>query len=123
MSIYDQLGHEHGIRTAVDDFYQRVLADPALQPYFQGVDMSRLRAHQTKLLVQVTGGPVEYDGRDLATAHQPLDISPQDFDRVVGHLASTLTDLGVEQATIAQVGAALTAHRDDIVRRPEPVHG
>jgi hemoglobin len=122
MSIYEQLGQEHGIRTAVDDFYQRVLADPALQPYFEGADMSRLRAHQTKLLVQVTGGPVEYDGRDLATAHQSLDITPQDFDRVVGHLASTLTDLGVEQATIAQVGAALSAHRGDIVSRPDPVN-
>jgi hemoglobin len=122
MSIYEQLGQEHGIRTAVEDFYRRVLADPALQPYFEGTDMSRLRVHQTKLLVQVTGGPVEYDGRDLATAHQPLDITPQDFDRVVGHLASTLTDLGVEQATIAQVGAALTAHRDDIVSQADPVN-
>lgn len=122
MSIYEQLGQEHGIRTAVDDFYQRVLADPALQPYFRGADLNRLRAHQTKLLVQVTGGPVGYDGRDLATAHQPLDITPQDFDRVVGHLASTLGDLGVEQATIAQVGAALTAHRDDIVSQADPVN-
>ncbi len=117
MSIYEELGQEHGIRTAVDDFYRRVLADPALQSYFQNSDMNRLRAHQAKLLVQVTGGPVEYDGRDLATAHQSLDIAPQDFDRVVGHLASTLTDLGVEQATIAQVGAALAAHRDDIVSK------
>lgn len=122
MSIYERLGQEHGIRTAVDDFYQRVLADPALQSYFQGSDMNRLRAHQTKMLVQVTGGPVEYDGRDLATAHKPLDIAPQDFDRVVGHLASTLTDLGVEQATIDQVGAALTAHRDDIVSQTGSVN-
>jgi hemoglobin len=121
MSIYEELGQEHGIRTAVDDFYRRVLADPALKSYFDGADMSRLRAHQAKLLVQVTGGPVGYDGRDLATAHQSLDIAPEDFDRVVGHLASTLTDLGVAQGTIAQVGAALSAHRDDIVSRTDTV--
>jgi hemoglobin len=113
--IYERLGREHGIRTAVDGFYERVLADPALAAYFDGVDMAGLRGHQTKLLVQVTGGPVEYKGRDLAAAHEGLGITPQDFDRVVGHLVATLTALGVEQDDIAAIGAALTAHRDDVV--------
>jgi hemoglobin len=115
MSIYETLGQEVGIRTAVDDFYERLLADPQLAPYFDGVDMSRLRAHQTKLLVQVTGGPVGYDGRDLATAHQALGITSEDFDRVVGHLAATLTDLAVAPGTIGDIAAALGAHRDAIV--------
>jgi hemoglobin len=115
MSIYATLGEEVGIRTAVDDFYQRLLADPQLKAYFDGVDMTRLRAHQTKLLVQVTGGPVQYDGRDLATAHRPLGITPEDFDRVVGHLAATLTDLGASPEIIGDIAAALGAHRDEIV--------
>jgi hemoglobin len=121
VSIYEQLGQEVGIRTAVDDFYRRVVADPQLTGYFDDVDMTALRAHQTKLLVQVTGGPVEYSGRDLATAHEGLGISRRDFDRVVGHLAATLTDLGVAQDTIDQVGGALTAHRDEIVSPDQAV--
>ena len=115
MSIYERLGREQGIKTAVDDFYERVVSDPELKPYFDGVDMGRLRGHQTKLLVQVTGGPVEYDGRELAVAHRDLGITSADFDRVVAHLVGTLTDLGVSQDDIGQVGAALTAHRDEIV--------
>ena len=115
MSLYERLGREQGIRTAVDDFYRRVLGDPELTAYFDGVDMGRLRGHQAKLLVQVTGGPVGYDGRDLARAHGDLGITRQDFDRVVGHLASTLTDLGVAQEDVAEVGSALTAHREEIV--------
>jgi len=120
MSIYERLGQEHGVRTAVDDFYKRVLADPHLASYFDGVDMGRLRAHQTKLLVQVTGGPATYDGRDLATAHRGLGITSADFDRVVEHLAGTLADLGADAGTVAEVGAALTTHREDIVTRPGP---
>jgi hemoglobin len=77
--------------------------------------MRRLRAHQVALLVQVTGGPAGYSGRDLAAAHEHLGITPQDFDRVVGHLAATLADLGVQPDDIAEVGAALAAHRDEIV--------
>jgi hemoglobin len=115
MSLYERLGQDQGIRAAVDEFYVRVTGDPELKPYFDGVDMGRLRAHQAKLLIQVTGGPVQYDGRDLAVAHDDMGITGPDFDRVVGHLAGTLEDLGVAQEDIGQVGAALTAHRDEIV--------
>jgi hemoglobin len=122
VSLYDRLGQEVGIRTAVDDFYVRVVSDPQLAPFFEGIDLPRLRRHQTALLVQVTGGPVEYSGRALAEGHAGLGITPADFDRVVEHLVATLTALGVPAEDIGQVGAALGAHRDDIVTAPEPVH-
>lgn len=121
MSLYDRLGQEVGIRTAVDDFYVRVVSDPQLAPFFEGIDLPRLRRHQTALLVQVTGGPVEYSGRDLAAGHAGLGITPADFDRVVEHLVATLTSLGVAAEDIGEVGAALGAHRDDIVTAAEPV--
>ncbi len=115
MSIYERLGQEQGIRTAVDDFYERVVGDPQLARYFDDVDLRKLRAHQTALLVEVTGGPATYSGRDLATAHAHLGITPQDFDRVVEHLVATLTSLGVAEQDIGAVGEALVAHRDEIV--------
>jgi hemoglobin len=121
MSLFERLGQEAGIRTAVDDFYVRVVADPQLAPFFEGIDLPRLRRHQTALLSQVTGGPVEYTGRDLAAGHAGLGITPEDFDRVVGHLVATLTALGVSAEDIGAVGEALTAHRDDIVTATEPV--
>jgi hemoglobin len=120
MSLYERLGQEVGIRTAVDDFYRRVVADPQLAPFFEGVDLAQLRRHQAALLVQVTGGPVEYSGRDLAAGHDGLGITADDFDRVVGHLVDTLTELGVSAEDIGAVGAALTAHRDEIVAEPAP---
>ena len=115
MSLYARLGEQVGIRTAVDDFYERVVGDPELAHFFEGIDLPQLRRHQTALLVQVTGGPVEYSGRELAAGHAGLGIGPADFDRVVGHLVATLTSLGVSQEDIGAVGAALTAHRDEIV--------
>jgi hemoglobin len=121
MSLYERLGQEAGIRTAVDDFYARVVSDPELAPYFEGIDLPRLRRHQTALLSQVTGGPVEYSGRDLAAGHAGLGITPADFDRVVGHLVATLAALGVSPDDIGEVGAALSAHRDDIVTAVQPV--
>jgi hemoglobin len=120
MSIFERLGQEQGIRAAVDDFYERVVGDPQLAHYFDGVDLRKLRGHQTALLVQVTGGPAAYSGRDLAAAHDRLGIVPADFDRVVAHLVATLTSFGVSAEDIGTVGEALTAHRDEIVTAPAP---
>jgi hemoglobin len=113
-TIYEQLGTD-AIRAAVDRFYQLVVADPQLAGYFTTVDMAALKRHQAALLVQVTGGPVEYTGRDLAVAHQPLNIPERDFLLVVGHLVATLQELRVEAGVIDQIVDALAAHRDEIV--------
>ena len=114
-TLYQKLGADVGIRRAVDVFYDRVVADPALAPYFTGIDMPALRRHQVAMLSTATGGPAQYDGRDMEAAHAGLGVKDEHFDRVVGHLAGTLTDLGVDEESIGQVGAALISLRPAIV--------
>ena len=74
-TLYESLGAEVGIRTAVDQFYDRVVADPRLAAYFDGVDMIALRRHQVDMLSAATGGPEELHGcgdgrRARRTAHR-----------------------------------------------------
>ena len=114
-TLYDKLGADAGITKAVDEFYTRVVADPDLAPFFSGVDMTALRRHQVAMLSAATGGPTQYTGRDMQTAHAGLGITDAHFDRVVEHLAGTLADLGVDQETIGEVAAALTPLRSAIV--------
>ena len=115
MTIFDAIGGAPAVQAAVDDFYVRVLADPALAPVFAGADMNRLKAHQRAFIAAAIGGPQLYTGRDMATAHAGLGITDAQFDAVVGHLVDTLTGLGVPDATITQIGATLTPLRTDIV--------
>lgn len=115
MSIYEVLGREHGIRTAVDEFYRRVLGDRTLQHYFAGVNIPHLRRHQVMLLAAVTGGPNPYQGRDLGDAHRRLSIMPEHFDVVVRHLSDTLDHLGVATDVRNQITAVLGSHRNEIV--------
>lgn len=115
MTIYDSIGGAPAVQAAVDDFYTRLLADAALAPFFAGVDLRRLKTHQRAFIAAALGGAEVYAGRDMATAHAGLAITDRDFDAVVGHLVDTLTGLGVPTDTIAQIGAALTPLRADIV--------
>ena len=38
-------------------FYDRVLVDPELAPFFEGIDVEKLREHLADFLTVLTGGP------------------------------------------------------------------
>jgi hemoglobin len=120
-TIYDSIGGADSVAVAVDKFYVRVLDDPALVGYFDGVDLKDLRAHQRAFIAAALGGPEVYSGRSMKEAHARLHIQPEHFDLVVVHLVETLTELGVPGETIGEIGAALLPLKADIApAQPAP---
>lgn len=91
---YDIVGPD-AIRVVVDQFYSAVCADPDLSGFFTGVDIERVKRHQTLLIGQLWGGPVAFPLKALADAHAHLGITPESYWKVVGHLMVTLTRAGV----------------------------
>lgn len=91
---YDVVGGA-AIRAVVDQFYVAVTADPDLQHYFTGVDIDRLKRHQALLIGQLWGGPVAFPLKALEDAHADLNITPESYWKVVGHLMVTLTRMKV----------------------------
>ena len=114
-SDYDLIGGASAVTAVVDAFYQRVLADPELSHFFTDVDIPRLKRHQVMLVSHVLGGPVTYDGRSLADAHEHLPIEPEHFRRVVEHLVDALDKAGVPSDVIGRVGTALQGSEPEIV--------
>jgi hemoglobin len=117
---YDRIGGGPAIRAVVDRFYELVLGDGRLSGYFAGTDVTQLKRHQVLLISQVTGGPAQYDGRDLQQAHAALDITGEDFALVVSYLAQALEEAGVPAEIIGRVGAQLAATKRDIVAAGAP---
>jgi hemoglobin len=114
MTIFEQIGGPPAVTAAVDDFYRRVIADPELTRYFDGVDMRRLMGHQRAFISAAIGGPEPYLGRSMGEAHALLNIQPDHFDRVVDHLANTLIDLGVDGPIVEEIGANLAPLKNEI---------
>ena len=119
-SVYDQLGGEVAINAAVERFYDRVLADPALAPFFTGIPMSRLKSHQAAFLSQALGGPTKYSGASMRAAHAKLAIEQLHFDLVATHLVETLRELGVSESIIQEVAAAVVPLSGQVVNTPVP---
>ena len=117
-TLYERIGGEPAVRAAVDRFYQRVLADPELTGFFDGISMQRLKGHQFAFLSQALGGPKQYSGASMRDAHRRLAIEQRHFDGVAVHLVETLRELGVSEEIIATVGGALTPLSGEIVNTP-----
>lgn len=115
-SAYDRIGGAPAVHAVVEQFYDHVLADPQLRRFFLGdddgrhverVDMARQKGHFKLLVAVLLGAPVRYEGRDLATAHQGLGITSQDYDRVADLFVGTLWINHVPADVIAAVTGTL----------------
>jgi hemoglobin len=116
-TIFERLGGMVSIDVAVDRFYDRVVDDPELAPFFDRVDLRRQRGHQKAFLAMALGGHQAYEGRGLAEAHRHLAISDHHVDLVAGHLAAVLALLGVSPALIDEVVSAVDGLRDTVLGR------
>jgi len=56
-SLYERLGGQAAVTAAVDLFYNKVIKDPLLQPFFTRLDLNRQRRKQVAFLTAAFGGP------------------------------------------------------------------
>ena len=120
VSDYDAIGGGPAVSAVVNDFYERVLGDPHLAPYFEGIDIPQVKRHQVHLVTQVRGGPNNYDGRPLAEAHAGLGVDHDDFAAVAGHLTGAMRDAGVPEDILMRAIAVVAATEPDIVKSGSP---
>ena len=116
-SVYHDIGGREAVEAVVDEFYDRVLADERLVPYFEGTEMADLRAHQVQFISSVAGGPVDYSGADMREAHAHLDIDDEAFDAVAGHLRAALRANDVDEAHVAAIMASVESLREPALGR------
>ena len=114
-TLYQQLGEGAGIAGVVDRLYELIMADETLAPYFVETRLAQQKGHMAMFLAAATGGPNSYKGLDLDAAHAGRGITDADFDKVIGHAATALTEAGVDAETIGQVAGALMPLRAQVV--------
>ncbi|WP_082500682.1 group I truncated hemoglobin [Agreia sp. Leaf244] len=114
-SMYERLGGHDTVKVAVAVFYTRVLADPLLAPYFEGIDLARLRSHQAAFLSVAMEGPDVFAGRPLSEAHAGLEVAGEAFDAMIEHLEFALVDVGVDAGDVAELVSRVRSFRDLVV--------
>jgi hemoglobin len=119
-SLYDRLGGEPTLIAAMDRFYDKVLKDPLVSPFFEGMDMAAQRSKGVAFLSTVMGGPDVYRGLDMRKAHARIvarGMGEQHFDAIISHLRATLHELGANPADAAEAVGLAEGARDEVLNR------
>ncbi len=117
-SLYERLGGEAAVAASVVRFYEKIMADATLAPFFDGLELPKQIDKQVAFMTMAFGGPNNYSGQDLRRVHAPLvrrGLGNAHFDAVAGHLIATLQELGVSEALINEVVAIVGTTRADVL--------
>lgn len=117
-SLYQRVGGEPAVTRLIDDFYRRVLDDPELCPFFEGVPMERLRSMQREFFAAALDGPARYTGRPLSEAHYRRGIEPRHLRRFLDHLLETLEDQ-LEDDDVMSIISRINRYVGEITGRGE----
>ncbi len=119
-NLYEAIGGDAAVNAAVDLFYRKVLMDVRISHFFDSADMDDQRAKQKAFLTMVFGGPNDYTGKDMRTAHAPLverGLDENHFNMVAEHLQATLKELGVPADLAGKVMKIAAGTIDDVLNR------
>lgn len=85
--LYQALGGKEGIARLMDDLVERAVKDPRIGPIFQeSFKQTKPQALKDSLTAQIcllAGGPCEYDGVDMQSAHMHMKIDKSHFNALV----------------------------------------
>lgn len=118
-TLYDRLGGHEAIRAVVDDFYDRLVDDDELGPFFADADLEHLRETQTDFLCEAAGGPQTYDGPTVEEAHLDVPFEPEHIERAVALLEESLATFEVQEDAAAAVVDAVAQFEAELLAGPE----
>jgi len=117
-ALYQQLGAKPGLVTLMDDFMQRLLADPRMNPFFKDVDQVHVKAQLVDQFCEVSGGPCKLKGPDMKRAHAGMDITRSNFNALVEVLQQSMDAQGIPFGAQNRLLAKLAPMHRDIVNTP-----
>jgi hemoglobin len=118
--MYEAIGGRQKLNAAVRIFYERVLKDPALAPFFEGANMDGLRAKQVMFLSMLLGGGKGFARPDIQGAHAQSrheGLTDAHFDAFTAHFRATLETIGVDAEIVEKVMQDLESTRKEVLGR------
>ncbi len=123
-TLFTNLGGLPAISAVVDEFLGIVVGDARINKFFTQTVASpqRVAALRQNLIDQVcagSGGPCEYKGQDMKTAHRNMAITDVEFDALVEDLVKALDKFNVPLPEKAALIGVLAPMRADIVEKKQ----
>ena len=119
-TLYDRIGGEAAVDAAVELFYKKVILDYRINRFFDKTDMEKQIVKQKAFFTFAFGGPNNYSGKGMRSAHKRLvkmGLDDTHFDAVMEHLGATLIELEVPADLITEAAGIAESVRDDVLNK------
>ncbi len=122
--LYERLGGVYAIATVVDDFIDRVMANPNLNKNplvdeaHHKVPPAGFKYLVTEMVCWATGGPQSYTGKSMADSHQHLKITEEEWLSFEQDFQNCLDHFNVPQQEQSELFTILRSTKNDIVITP-----
>lgn len=114
-TIYEQIGGAPTIDKLVGTFYQHVLADPLLSPFFENTSIEKLQRMQKAFFTIALGGPEPDIKVSIFESHRGRGIKRNHLTRFTEHLMHSLREIGVEEKNATKVYQRISLYADDVL--------
>ena len=125
--LYNRVGEEK-LRAVVNDTVDMAVKDPKVALDRAGKAAGWTATPQNiedfkrglfQFVAAATGGPQEYKGKDMVTAHKGMNITNEQFDALMSHLQSAMDRNQVAQDAQRQLKQVFSGTRSAIVQQPK----
>ena len=117
-SLYERLGGSEGIARIVDKVMTAHLANPLIAPRFRNVkDLDHAKQMACDFFCAGAGGPQQYRGKDMVSAHRGMNISEQEYIAATDDILGALDSERIDAGTKKDVLAILYSLKDHVIRQ------
>ncbi len=114
-TLYHRIGGEPTIAQLITAFYQHVLSDPMLSPFFEHTSIEKLQSMQKAFFSIALGGPAPDAKISLYEAHRGRGIERRHLTRFTEHLLATLKEIGIEEDDAMRVYDRISTYSDEVL--------
>ncbi len=114
-SLYERLGGTEGITAIAGDVVDNHLINSKIATRFADSDVAYMKNAAATFFIMGTGGPNNYEGKDMLAAHKGMNISASEFMAVLDDALDALEKNSVGQKEQEEVLFVLYSMRSQIV--------
>ena len=115
-SLYERIGGPDTIKEIATSLFKNHTSNPTVNNRYVNSDPDEVIRLVTEFMCSGFGGPEEYTGKDMITAHTSMNISEEEFNAVVDDMMAALDENNIDQGIKDEILAILWSLRPEVIK-------
>jgi len=114
-SLFERLGGADTVASIACDIVDRHMVNPEINARFANTEEAEIKKLVVDFFTMGTGGPNNYQGRDMVSSHAGMNINEREFIAVLDDALKALDAHNVDSAARGEVLAILYSMKDEVL--------